>query len=331
MKRLPIGIILAALFFATPCSLVFADENAQQLAEKEGVGIKSGDDEESAAELAKEQGVSIAPGDNEQSADSLAAQDGMNMDAADQEESAEDLAKEQGNAIAPGDNEQSARDLAEKEGLEEKPKIVKSGSTGSAYAMGGGVNGTIYALAAQADGKVVIGGNFNNVAGQPRSNIARLNADGTLDASFLADLEDGVNGTVYALAIDSKGNILAGGYFEQPKNSELKNLIQYTKDGKINTNFNNGQTPNGPVYAIAIQPDGQIVIGGEFSQIGSTELRNVARFAANSKLESSNSFNPSGTIRALAVLPDGAVTAGGIFEVAGSPARNIMTLPPSSR
>src|SRR5688572_27602447 len=45
-------------------------------------------------------------------------------------------------------------------------------------------NSLILTLALQADGKIVVAGNFTEWNGQPRNHIARLNPDGTLDADF---------------------------------------------------------------------------------------------------------------------------------------------------
>src|SRR6185437_12697169 len=42
----------------------------------------------------------------------------------------------------------------------------------------------VSSLAVQGDDKVLIGGNFTGVNGVSRTNIARLNADGTLDSGF---------------------------------------------------------------------------------------------------------------------------------------------------
>ncbi len=75
----------------------------------------------------------------------------------------------------------------------------------------------VYALAVQLDGKVVLGGNFTNVAGQPRNYIARLNADGTLDTRF----NPGTDGPVYSLLVQADGKILVGGSFS--------NICQYSR------------------------------------------------------------------------------------------------------
>ncbi|MGA7881822.1 MAG: delta-60 repeat domain-containing protein, partial [Terrimicrobiaceae bacterium] len=78
----------------------------------------------------------------------------------------------------------------------------------SAFGAGEGVNGEVLAVAIQSDGKIVIGGRFSAVNGIVRSNLARLNTDGTLDRTFAEP--QGVNGQVSALAIQLNGGIIVG-------------------------------------------------------------------------------------------------------------------------
>lgn len=329
MKRFPAVLAFATVVFLAPPAVLRAEESAEQLAEQQGLWGKSADDE-SAADLAKKRGLGDAAGkDNETSAADLAKEQGLESGAAD-DESAADLASEEGLEQKAGkDDEVSAADLAEKEGLEEKPKVIVSSPAGSTYAPGMGVNGTVYAVAAQKDGKVVIGGNFNNVDGQPRSNLARINADGSLDMTFVADIENGVSGTVYALAIDPSGDVLVGGYFSQPKNSELKNFIRYTSEGQIDPKFSPNDCPNGAVYAIAVDPDGSVVIGGEFSEVGASPRRNLAKFKPDGSLAGPVNIpqGVNGTIRALVSHPTGSTFAGGEFEAGGNAARNVINVP----
>ena len=65
------------------------------------------------------------------------------------------------------------------------------------------------ALAVQADGKILLGGKFTTLGGQPRYNLGRLNGDGTPDSIF----NPGANNQVLSLAIQSDGKILVGGWF----------------------------------------------------------------------------------------------------------------------
>ena len=63
------------------------------------------------------------------------------------------------------------------------------------------------ALAIQPDGKVLIGGSFQNVAGAPRRGVARLDVDGSVDAGFG---DPDVNGDVIAIAVQDDGKLLVG-------------------------------------------------------------------------------------------------------------------------
>ena len=63
------------------------------------------------------------------------------------------------------------------------------------------------AMAMQPDGKIIIGGYFTSVLGVPRSNVARLNTDGTLDAGFDPNADSNVN----SVAVQADGKVLLGG------------------------------------------------------------------------------------------------------------------------
>ena len=71
------------------------------------------------------------------------------------------------------------------------------------------VDGNVYALVVQGDGRIVIGGQFATVRGFPRANLARLNADGSLDESF----DPSPNAPVRALVLEPDGRLLVGGDF----------------------------------------------------------------------------------------------------------------------
>jgi hypothetical protein len=73
-----------------------------------------------------------------------------------------------------------------------------------------GISGssTVYATAVQPDGKVIIAGDFTQVLGVARKNIARLNADGTLDTGF----NPNASGGVFSVAVQADGKVLLGGY-----------------------------------------------------------------------------------------------------------------------
>src|SRR5450759_4462783 len=75
-------------------------------------------------------------------------------------------------------------------------------------------NGSVRVVVVQPDGKVLIGGDFttlspNGGVAVTRNRIARLNPDGTLDTAF----DPNANSSVYSIAVQADGKILAGGDF----------------------------------------------------------------------------------------------------------------------
>jgi uncharacterized delta-60 repeat protein len=204
----------------------------------------------------------------------------------------------------------------------------------SAFAGGEGVNGEVLALAVQLDGKVVIGGRFSAVNGQPRNNIARLNPDGTLDPTFAATVQAGVNGQINALALPPSGGILVGGAFTEVGTVQALNLGRYNADGTADKTFGHqpGQEAgaNGPVFALAVQPDGKVVVGGNFSTVLGQPRRGVARLNTDNSLDGpiAGQTGLNGAVRALAGTTDDGFVAGGTFQVQNQTARNLFLQAP---
>jgi uncharacterized delta-60 repeat protein len=196
----------------------------------------------------------------------------------------------------------------------------------SAFGAGEGVNGEVFAIAIQADGKIIIGGRFGTVNGIARNNIARLNQDGTLDRSFAEQV--GVNGPVSALAIQPSGDIVVGGTFTQAGDVETSNLARYRHSGEVDKSFggDSGSAANGSVFALAVQPDGKIIVGGNFSAIFGQPRRGIARLNAAGTLDSPITAQNalSGTVRTVASGSDAAVVAGGQFTLLDKNARSVL-------
>lgn len=160
---------------------------------------------------------------------------------------------------------------------------------------------TIYSLAVQSDGKILVG---LNLAGRVR----RLNTDGTEDTGFAGPFAFTINDIVPL----SNGQILVGGDYG-PSAGFIKRI---NANGMDDPSFAPPQ-PNGSVYKILVQPDGKILIGGEFTQIGATPRGRIARLnATDGSLD--NTFNsPLGansTVFDLDLQADGKVILGGRFS-----------------
>jgi uncharacterized delta-60 repeat protein len=176
-------------------------------------------------------------------------------------------------------------------------------------------NGVVLALAVQLDGKVLIGGNFSQVAGVKRLGLARLNADGTLDDSFKPDLFfPTARGAVSALALQADGTILVGGYVgfsDAPFQLAIGRLLP---DGSLDSSF----VP--PAYSLStgvdtlsILPDQSIVLGGNFAE--SLFVWAGERLSSSGARLARTVLTRMGTpmVRASSVQSDGKVLMGGVL------------------
>ncbi len=199
------------------------------------------------------------------------------------------------------------------------------------FASGWGYN--VREMAIQSDGKIVIAGAFNEINGLSRNRIARLNPDGSLDASF--DPASGFDQEVTAIAIQPDGKILAGGLFtvydhlwggaQVPVNG----IARLNPDGSLDATFQVGTGFSGStgigqrqIREIVLQPDGKILVGGHFSIYdGDTSLL-LARLNSDGTLDPSFNanalFSPDfggfyGQVYALKLLPNGKILIGGNY------------------
>src|SRR5437868_14510144 len=124
-------------------------------------------------------------------------------------------------------------------------------------------------MALQSDGKILMGGRFTTLVGQPRTNIGQVNADGTLDSVFNPPT-DGYS--VQSVAVQADGKILAGGLFTMLGGEWRTNLARLNSDGSVDPDFNPGTGPMGVSYptvlSLALQTDGRILAGGSFTTLG---------------------------------------------------------------
>lgn len=119
--------------------------------------------------------------------------------------------------------------------------------------------GSVFAILVQPNGKIIVGGDFNQVSGQDHFNIARLNTDGTLDSTFftsaLTSIPDNVPPTaVYTLHAQTDGKILVGGNFLSLNGATRKYIGRINPDGTLDPTFDPGDTLNNATQAIVLEP-----------------------------------------------------------------------------
>jgi uncharacterized delta-60 repeat protein len=157
---------------------------------------------------------------------------------------------------------------------------------------GSGIPEAVTISVIQADGKIVVGGFFTTVEGRTANRIARLNADGTFDATFNAGI-GAPNNLVETIAIQNDGKILVGGPFTNFGGTGRNYLVRLNSDGSIDADFNIGTGTNGSVRAVGLQSDGKIIIGGAYTTFNGAPASQIIRLNANGSLDAT--FNTGGT------------------------------------
>lgn len=241
-------------------------------------------------------------------------------------------------------------------------RLNTDGSLDLTFDPGTGTDSNIWTTAIQPDGKIIIGGEFEHVNGMPREYTARLNADGSVDTNFWADLilgsrsdtvyaaalqPDGkvvvggpfgvtrwnstghsagenfnysgsrADNTVFAIGLQADGRIVIGGVFNHYDDTPMSHIARLTTDGFLDPTFHPGSGANQAIDTIALQPDGKILIGGEFTTYNGTAATRIARLNADGTLDSTfiSSIGANDAVNTITVQPDGKIIIGGIFTL----------------
>lgn len=209
-----------------------------------------------------------------------------------------------------------------------RPGVVMLNTNGTLYTgfnPGLGANGVVYGVAVQQDGKVLIVGDFATVANVPRNGVARLNTDGSLDTTF--DPGSAANGPVRAVTVQPDGKVLIGGSFTQVNGVNRGYMARLNADGSLDEGFlSSVQGGNGSVFAITLQADGKILVGGDFTQFNGVTRNRITRLNPNGKTDPTINFGSGANafINAIAVQPDRKILVAGGFTVIDDYPRNYV-------
>jgi uncharacterized delta-60 repeat protein len=132
------------------------------------------------------------------------------------------------------------------------------------------------ALAIDSRGRIVVAGQCILRKGSLAFALARYNTDGSLDTTFSTDgkvtTRFGSNAEAYALAIDSKGRMVAAGWGTGKQGFYNFALARYKANGSLDTTFStDGKVTtdfseyDDLAYALGIESGGKIVVAGTTS------------------------------------------------------------------
>ncbi|SFE59899.1 delta-60 repeat domain-containing protein [Thermoflexibacter ruber] len=126
----------------------------------------------------------------------------------------------------------------------------------------------------------------------------------------------------YALQTDNR--LVVGGAFSQVfsvvNNAACNNIARFGALEGVNIGFNVGSGFNNHVYALGLQADGKIVVGGIFTKFNGINANRIARLNTDGGIDAS--FNVglgfSSNVNAIAIQADGKIIVGGSFAGFGA-------------
>ena len=185
----------------------------------------------------------------------------------------------------------------------------------------GGGDDVASSVAIQPDGKIVAAGG-SSAGGHEHFAAVRYNPDGSLDSGFgtagkvttAVATDDAANG----VAIQPDGKIILGGTARTPTTAAFA-LLRYNSNGTPDATFGSGGKVttlvglNDSGVAVAIQPDGKILLGGQMFTGGALQFA-VLRYNSNGSLDTS--FAGAG-IAGIQIGPDGSFANAMVLQADG--------------
>ena len=200
--------------------------------------------------------------------------------------------------------------------------------------MGGG-NRTVYDFHTLSGGQIIVVGYFSEFNGVPRQGIVRLNADGSVDTSFDAQMAPGTttgnSAIAYSVTGVSNNKLLISGSLGDFGGQPRAHIARLNDDGTIDTSFDTDLWPNyGSVSSVTVQPDNKLLVSGNLRLMstGTTDYQ-LVRLLADGQIDTG--FNtladPNHTVSDLRLQTDGKLVIGGSFDdIRGTARENLARL-----
>jgi uncharacterized delta-60 repeat protein len=209
-------------------------------------------------------------------------------------------------------------------------RLNSDGTIDNTFNIGTGFNTpfSVYTIALQPDGRILVGGDFSSYDGISSNRIIRLNSDGTIDNTFnIGTGFSDVGSTVLSIVLQPDGRILVGGTFTSYNGTTRNRIIRLNTDGTIDNTFNIGGGFSSNVRKIVLQPDGNILIVGDFTSYNGTSRNRIIRLNSDGSIDitffiGTGFSNIGNTIVSMVLQPDGKILVGGDFSSYDGTSRN---------
>lgn len=198
-------------------------------------------------------------------------------------------------------------------------RLNTNGSLDTSFKPFPGLVSPVSAIALQSDGKIIATGSFVVNAFQKKYQIFRMKSNGSMDSTFAFNASANGFGSaaVLSLALQSDGKILAGGVFNFYNDFTQPKLMRFKSNGNIDSSFNSGNSSfNGTVYAVLAQPNGKILVGGDFTSYNKNTYMRLIRLNTNGSPD--NTMDVGGgfdqTVKSIGLQSDSKIMVMGTFS-----------------
>ncbi|MBI3415450.1 MAG: delta-60 repeat domain-containing protein [Verrucomicrobia bacterium] len=224
-------------------------------------------------------------------------------------------------------------------------RLNDDGSLDDSFDIGTGtseLNGTIgrvLAIAVQADGKIILGGDFAVFNGQGAPWVVRLNPNGSLDTALASGLNclNCNTSEINALATLKSGHIMISGVFDRISGSSYNGLARLLPDGSVDPKFISPVAADEETDALAVASDDKTIIAVlSFDPAGGVNRTRLVRLDTNGVSEAIfqagvilSDGSSAAPVSAIEIDDEGRINIAGAFtSVAGTPRRDLARLKP---
>ena len=205
-------------------------------------------------------------------------------------------------------------------------KLDNTGSVDTTFNMGVGFNNIVTSMVTQSDGKILVSGaSFTTYSGSASTRIARINTNGTRDATFISGT--GLNGVAYDMKVQPDGKIIAAGTFTSYSGSTNSGIVRINTNGTKDTTFNVGVGSTGAINQLALQSDGKIIAIGATTAYSGSSNAGIVRI--NTDGTKDTTFNMGGgfnttSVFAIGIQSTGKIIVGGNFSIYSGSTNNYI-------
>ncbi len=190
----------------------------------------------------------------------------------------------------------------------------------TSFNIGSGPNGDVTGALRLADDTLIVVGAFTSFNGVACNRIVHLLGDGSVDTSFGTGQGTGANAPILSIGTLQNGQIYVTGAFTTYNGQPRAGLAAITTGGALGSGFAGFSPAMSASTTVAVndlvaQPDGKIVIGGDFNWFGGVWSPNVARLLPEGGVDATFAagLGPDGAVHDVALRADGKIYAGGDF------------------